>query len=79
VNTLGHGILAECAEAVGDATEGTDHVARLEPRSGQRRINFLPAVLACHSQAEPYACVGVEEVPLRRPTGHAFRLAFNAT
>jgi hypothetical protein len=38
--------LAQHAEAVGNATEGTDHVARLEPRSGQRRINFLPAVLA---------------------------------
>jgi hypothetical protein len=70
---------AKRAEAIGYATEGTDHVARLEPRSGQRRINFLPAVLACYSPAEPYACVGVKEVPLRRPTGHAFRLAFNAT
>jgi hypothetical protein len=38
--------LAKRAEAVGDATEGTDHAARLEPRSGKRRINFLPAVLA---------------------------------
>jgi hypothetical protein len=31
VNTLGHGILAECAEAVGHAGKGVDHVARLEP------------------------------------------------
>jgi hypothetical protein len=33
--------LAQCAEAVGYATERTDHAARLEPRNGQRRINVF--------------------------------------
>jgi len=37
---------AKRSEAVGYATEGTDHAARLEAVAGRRRINFLQSLLA---------------------------------
>jgi hypothetical protein len=41
---------AKHAEATGYATEGTDHVARLEPRCGQRRINLYACSAGEHSR-----------------------------